>query len=81
MKQPLLPSFTYLYLRSSSDSVSVMREGGSKPKSKKDTQVISEGVSQEQIAQTMSFVPSLKEVSLEVRRKEARKPLYLKRYE
>ncbi len=58
-----------------------MREGGAKAKSEKDIQVISESIAEGQITETLRFVTSLKDVSLEVRRKEAGKPLYLKRYE
>ena len=58
-----------------------MREGGVKAKSEKDTQVISESAPEERIIQVLNFVTSLKDVSLEVRRKEAGKPLYLRRYE
>jgi hypothetical protein len=58
-----------------------MREGRAKAKSEKDIQVISESIAEGQIIETLRFVTSLKDVSLEVRRKEAGKPLYLKRYE
>jgi len=58
-----------------------MREGRAKGKGEKDVQIISESIAEGQITETLRFVTSLKEVSLEVRRKEAGKPLYLKRYE
>jgi hypothetical protein len=81
VEEPLLAPSTHIKLRSGSDLVSAMREGGGKAKSEKDVQVISESGGEEQVTQTLRFVTSLKDVSLEVRRKEAGKPLYLRRYE
>jgi hypothetical protein len=81
VEQPLLAPSANILLRSGSDSVYAMREGGVKAKSEKDSQVISESVAEERIMQALDFVTSLKDVSLEVRRKEAGKPLYLRRYE
>lgn len=61
------------------DLVAAMREGAVKTKS--DIQIIAESTAEERLAQTVQTVVSLKDVSLEVRRKEASKPLYLRRYE